>query len=166
MQRWLVLLIPQIKEIIASFFNVSVREVQPDLRAFKDYGTIFKVGETTIICRVRKVNRFMDSERYKREFTLCAERLHRLQAEYPRIVKGWGQYLLYGFAEDNRVDYWWWGSLDVFRDWHDDLKSLNHQPHKAQFKAVKSLFNVYELKTFPQAFILTSSHSRKQLQFL
>jgi hypothetical protein len=76
---------------------------------------VLKMDAVRIGCRVRR----FAQQRYVGEFTIRSGRPSGIKTELTKIIEGWGNYLFYGFADeqDARVEKWLIGDLNAFRIW-------------------------------------------------
>lgn len=81
-----------------------------------------------IACRVRKHKYLYDKTRsgipYYDQFTIRSSLASGNKTELCKIIEGWGSGNFYGFAnkQENGLDAWVFGKLDVFRLWmHQEL---------------------------------------------
>ena len=80
-----------------------------------------------IACRVRHHRYFLDP-RYREQFTIRCHRDNGAKTELAKVLEGWGDYIIYGFADEDEADTlvrWLLGDLSVFRGWfHHELARL------------------------------------------
>ena len=77
---------------------------------------VLKMDAVRIGCRVRQ-HAYL--ERYGDEFTIRSRRTSGAKTELEKILEGWGDYLIYGFAHPTaaRLCAWLVADLAVFRAW-------------------------------------------------
>jgi hypothetical protein len=124
--------IPQMKAIVGQHLAVSEAPYEEDARRNTDLIVLAVDAATTIrvACRVRGYEKYYASRKaiargYRDEFTVRYARDNGAKVELAKILDGWGDYFLYGFAKrDNpyadppRFVYWTLARLGVFRDWY------------------------------------------------
>ena len=110
------LLYPQIARILGGVFYQEA-SLQDDLERNTDMCVVGMDGDR-IACRVRK---HADYLKYAADFTLRYRLNSGHPTEWHKVLKGWGDYLFYGFAtEDGKaVAEWRVINLREFRMWHE-----------------------------------------------
>jgi len=113
---------------------------------------IIKATEIRVSCRIRNVKYFYDPST-RIQFTLRYFRKNNIPSEYSKIVKGKGNYMLYGFAEDQKILGWFILDLQKLRQF---------LPTTTPLKVVvnsdgSSIFHVYSLLQFPRC-VITAMH--------
>ena len=75
---------------------------------------VLKLDAVRIGCRVRK-NHYI--AQYGDEFTIRSGRPSGVKTELTKIIEGWGDYLFYGFCDENEksLEKWFIGDLKAFR---------------------------------------------------
>ncbi|MCA1572507.1 MAG: hypothetical protein LC798_19845 [Chloroflexi bacterium] len=72
-----------------------------------------------VACRVRQAHYLL---KWPDEFTIRCSRGSGVETELSKLLAGWGDYILYGFADDAsprpRLKAWVLGDLSVFRSWY------------------------------------------------
>ncbi len=72
-----------------------------------------------VACRVRQAHYLL---KWPDEFTIRCTRGSGIDTEIDKLLEGWGDYILYGFADDvstrPRLKAWVLGDLKVFRTWY------------------------------------------------
>jgi hypothetical protein len=94
------------------------RDVAEDFRWQAGYlrQIVLQMAPVRIACRVRR-GRYL--RQYREQFTIRASRPQGQQTELAKILDGFGDYLLYGFGQDDwRFAPWTLASLDVFRRYY------------------------------------------------
>lgn len=119
---------------------------------------VLRLAAVRIACRVRRREYF---DRYSEEFTIRSGRPNGAKTELAKILEGWGDYFLYGFADesDTAVLAWTLCDLKVFRLWfHQQMfKNRGHVPGLAKDnKDDSSTFRVFEWRNLPPEFIIAS----------
>lgn len=106
-KTWADKFILQQQQILAPHL-IKIGEVLDDRTKCTDLKTV----ETRTSVRIRK---YADL-RYKNEFTIRSYS-HGITTELEKIATGWGDYILYCFAnkDETSIDFWILGDLNVFR---------------------------------------------------
>lgn len=96
------------QELICAAPDVEDQEHNTDL-------IVFKLDAIRIACRVRR----FAYQRYAGEFTLRSNRLSGMKTELAKVIEGWGNYIFYGYAnqDDTAIEKWLIGDLSRFRLW-------------------------------------------------
>lgn len=111
-KRWSDRFLPEIKAIIGYHLIV-----EPPTTEDAEHNTdliVLGFDSVRVACRIRK-NEYM--RRYGDEFTIRAGRPSGMKTELTKIVEGWGDYIFYGFCDENeeRLASWFIGDLKRFR---------------------------------------------------
>ncbi len=106
-KTWADKFILQQQRILAPYL-IQIGEILDDQTKCTDLKTV----ETRTSVRIRK---YADL-RYKNEFTIRSYS-HGITTELEKIATGWGDYILYCFAnqDETNIDFWILGDLNVFR---------------------------------------------------
>jgi hypothetical protein len=77
---------------------------------------VLRLEAVRVACRVRQYRYFAD---YPDEFTIRSKRPSDVKTELAKVLEGWGDYLLYAFADqsEQHLAAWMLGDLRVFRLW-------------------------------------------------
>jgi hypothetical protein len=114
---------------------------------------VLRLDAVRIACRVRR----HEYVGYADEFTLRSGRPSGKKTELRKIVAGWGDYLLYGFAaaDECRLAQWCLGDLSVFREWRADKQARTHrEPGTERTNADGTRFRAYRLAELPAGFVV------------
>jgi len=113
-KRWSDQFLRQIKGHIGQALICAAPEVD-DQEKNTDL-IVFKLDAIRIACRVRR----HQYQSYAGEFTLRAGRPSGNKTELIKVIEGWGNYIFYGYAnqEETEVEKWFIGDLSRFRHWH------------------------------------------------
>ena len=114
-KRWSDRFLPEIKRTLGEFL-ICESAAEEDAERNTDL-MVLTLGAVRVGCRVRQ---WPYLEKYSREFTIRSGRPSGVKTELAKIIEGWGDYLFYGFAneEGNALAQWFIGDLNVFRLWH------------------------------------------------
>jgi len=104
----------QIKAIIGMCF-VDEAPLLEDQKHNTDL-VVLKLNSIRIACRVRK-HPYCLNDNYKNQFTIRSfSNSHK--TELHKIMDGWGDYIFYGFSDENEkwLHRWVIGNLNIFRE--------------------------------------------------
>lgn len=116
---------------------------------------VLRLEAVRIACRVRRYEQI----RYASEFTIRASRPSGADTELAKLISGWGNYILYGFAEAEGCELaaWVLGDLNVFRLWRARYAQqyAGKEPGMAQRNHDgSSAFRAYRIDSLPAAFVV------------
>lgn len=158
---WQRALLPQIKRILAEHL---VDEAPAEEDAFHNTDLIvLRMKAIRIACRLRRYDYL---HRYPDEFTIRSSRPRTgNETELPKVLRGWGDYIFYGFATPACDDLaaWLLGDLGEFRLWHHRYLSTNggRQPGTEQRNGdASSTFRAYRIGDLPPAFVIERQRER------
>jgi len=118
---------------------------------------VFRLETKRIACRVRQ-HRYFDVPKYRDEFTIRTSRPSGVASELLKIMRGWGDYILYGFAapSGDRLCAWVLGDLYVFREWYfHQMVDTGAEPGERQTNGDgSSNFRAYRIGDLPAAFVV------------
>lgn len=128
---------------------------------------VFKLDAIRIACRVRR----HQYQRHLGEFTLRAGRPSGNKTELIKVIEGWGNYIFYGYAnqEETEVEKWLIGDLSRFRLWYTrELVRSTAERGEGRLPGVKhkngdesSWFYVYNSAAIPGFVIASDFQSSK-----
>jgi hypothetical protein len=115
-KTWSDRFIGEIKSILGAVL-ISTAEPEDDALRNTDLITLTLRDGLRVACRVRKHCYLAD---YGDEFTIRCSRPSGNETEMDKVLAGWGDFLFYGFADEQEASLaaWLVGDLAVFRDWH------------------------------------------------
>lgn len=161
-KRWSDKFLHQMKGLIGQALicaapDVEDRERNTDL-------IVLKLDSVRIACRVRR-HKYLP---YSSQFTLRAGRPSGNETELSKVITGWGNYLFYGFAneQETAIEQWFLGDLSRFRIWHSRKLAYNKGNPPGIKKAngdSSSWFYAFESRQIP-GFIVASSLSADHLR--
>ena len=93
-KRWSDRFLPQIKQILGLHL-IDEPPVEEDMRHNTDL-IVLRLDAVRVACRVRKYQYYLE---YTDEFTVRERRPSGERTELAKIIQGWGDYMLYGFAD-------------------------------------------------------------------
>ena len=145
--------IPHMKEITGRNLIGEARD--DDDRLHNTDLVVLRLETIRIACRVRQ-QKYL--KRYANEFTIRQTRPRRGDdSELLKIMKGWGDYMLYGFAEEqgDRLCAWLLGDLRIFREWYyRQLVTTNREPGIQQENGDgSSTFRAFRIADLPEPFV-------------
>jgi hypothetical protein len=115
---------------------------------------VLRLEAVRIACRVRNESYHHN---YGDEFTIRSKRPNGVKTELAKIVEGWGDYVLYGFAPKNGtyMTAWGLGDLNVFRLWFGRQCVMYGVPGSEQSNADgSSKFRAFKWASLPDNFII------------
>lgn len=153
-KRWSDAFLPEIKQILGLWL-IGEAPVEEDAERNTDL-IVLRMEAVRIACRVRNhkyVARFSD------EFTLRAGRPSGVKTELTKIVEGWGNYFLYGFAtaDESGLAAWTLADLSVFRLWFNRqiVENWGDVPGTRRDNADgSSFFFAYDIASLPENFVV------------
>jgi len=114
-KKWSDKFLHEIKGIIGQSL-MSEPPVEEDRERNTDL-VVLRMDAVRVACRIRR-NEYLD--RYSHEFTIRAGRPSGTKTELTKIIEGWGDYIFYGFADEDEESLaaWFLGDLNAFRLYH------------------------------------------------
>jgi len=111
-KKWSDRFLVEIKRILGEYL-ISEPSVEEDAEYNTDL-IVLKLEAVRIACRIRR-NKYLI--KYGDEFTIRAGRPLGTKTELTKIIEGWGNYIFYGFSDENesKLDKWILGDLNAFR---------------------------------------------------
>ncbi len=135
---------------------LQIAPVEEDMNFNTDL-IVLKMNSVRIACRVRRY-KYLDS--YSDQFTIRSGRPNGTKTELTKIIEGWGDFLFYGFCdeEEQSIPKWFLGDLKIFRLWFS-RELVNHQYswNKQKNKDNSSDFIGFYLLEMPVGFIIAQS---------
>jgi hypothetical protein len=121
-RKWADKFLPTMKRAIADVLIQPAPDVE-DMHRNTDL-IVLRVESLRVACRVRRYSYFV---RYPDEFTIRAGRPNGHETELSKLISGYGDYFLYGFANEDETDLHAWRIIDlrVFRLWYNRQLALN-----------------------------------------
>lgn len=160
-KRWSDQYLPDIKSILGRALKVDsnfVVEATPeeDMRHNTDMIVLADCG-ARISCRVRQCKQW-SIKNYKNEFTMRCSTPAGGRTEIEKVLNGWGDYFLYGFAAESgpQLFAYFVGDLAIFRMWHSAyLGSCGMPPGLPERPNVDgSRFRTYRIDELPKEFVI------------
>lgn len=107
-KRWSDKFLPEIKSALGRLF-IGAAPVEEDQERNTDL-IVLKLEAVRVACRIRK-HKYLAG--YGRDFTIRAGRPTGTKTELTKIIEGWGQYLFYGFADEDEEGLAAWRVADL-----------------------------------------------------
>lgn len=156
-RQWSDKFIPHLKHIIADLLIKPASE-DDDMHKNTDL-IVFRVETLRVACRVRRYSYLAE---YGRQFTIRTERTNGRETELAKLIKGYGDYFIYAFADNTETDLSAWHIIDLreFRLWYMNYLIFNHGkrpgiPRKNGDQS--SNFDAFSIDSIaPKALILTT----------
>ena len=113
-KKWADKFMPTVKAILGQALITSAPLVE-DAHRNTDL-VVLRSGDVRIACRIRKA---AYAQRYAHQFTIRCGNANGSKTELAKILEGWGDFMFYGFANQEETGLLGWaiGDLDVFRSW-------------------------------------------------
>jgi len=142
----------QIKQILGLHL-ISEPPTEEDQKRCTDLITM-KMEPVRVLCRIRR-EKYLD--KYGDEFTIRAECANGATTELTKIIEGWGDYMFYGFGNDNgQIVKWMLADVKVFRLAY--MRSLYAKKPLGTKQTNKDMtdtkFIAFKINEFPDNFIL------------
>lgn len=116
-RQWSDKFIPTLKQIVG-YHLLEPGAPEEDMKRNTDL-IVLTMSAKRVACRVRR-HKYL--ARYGDEFTIRCDRPNGCETELDKLLAGWGDYLLYGFANaaETTLSRWHWVNLTTFRFWFQD----------------------------------------------
>lgn len=155
-KAWSDCFIERIKEIIGRALIVAA-PVEDDQLYNTDL-LMLRCDSVRIACRIR---RYEYHKRFSHEFTIRCTRPSNNKTELEKILEGYGDYFLYGFANEQQDDiaHWTLCNLAVFRGWYwlRELRCSADLGIRQKNVDGSSDFRVFRWDEFPMNFVVDTS---------
>jgi hypothetical protein len=147
-RRWSNRFIPELKRIVADLVIATAPDVEDMLR--NTDLIVLKAEGQRIACRVRR-HRYLT--RFPFDITVRSERASGAETELAKIVKGFGDYMLYAFASEDETHLCAWRIIDLarFRLWFQHrAEATKGMPGKEQRNGDRaSQFLAFDVRDMP-----------------
>lgn len=158
--QWQRKLLPRMRAIVGEHLAVEEAPFEDDTERNTDLIVLAaKAGEIRVGCRVRSLSY---RAKYGDQFTIRYSRPNGVPTELDKILNGWGDYFLYGFAERGglfrvpRFVTWTLADLSVFRSFYRRGLGMHvHNPDGTEGRA-------FEWSWFPPEFVIATSRTEQQ----
>jgi len=152
--QWSRRFLPEMKRVVGEHL-IGEAPVEEDAERNTDL-VVLKLEAVRIACRVRKAD---CAVRYGHQFTIRCSRPSGVKTELAKVVEGWGDYLLYGFANDREDALLGWllGDLRVFRLWWSSYLVKNHGDQPGRLipnRDGSSEFRAFTIADLPPKFVV------------
>jgi len=155
---WQAKMLPQVKAILGMTF-ICDAPFEEDVKRNTDL-MVLTMEPLRFACRLRNHGYY---ERYRFDITIRNSRPSGAQTELEKLLNGYGDYMFYGFANDDRTKLvsYTIGDLKVFREWYKDKLKSGVQPGQKKCNPDGSsdflAFNL--IKELPAEFIVCNEQS-------
>ena len=112
-KQWSDRYLSEIKRHLGEYLISEPENIKEDETHNTDL-VVLELKAVRIACRIRKEKY---REKYGHEFTIRSFRQSGNKTELAKIIEGWGDYIFYGFADDEHLTQWFIGDLKAFRLW-------------------------------------------------
>lgn len=143
--------IGHLKQICAQYL-IGEAPFEEDTQRATDL-IVLKLEPIRVACRVRR-GEYMT--RYPDEFTVRSGRPNGYETELAKIIEGWGDYMIYGFAgPPPQLAAWALLDLRVFRKWWAGQlwRGLHPGVEKGNLDG-SSTFRAFDMGELPESFIV------------
>lgn len=152
--------IPQIKMILAQHL-IEEAPFEEDARHNTDL-LVLQAKVVRVACRVRH-HKFVLDQRYRDQFTIRESRPSGVETELPKVLRGWGDRIFYGFADETEtaICAWMLGDLDEFRLWHHRMLwklPAGHSPGELIPNRDGTTGRAYRIDELPDQFLIARKH--------
>ncbi len=155
-KKWSDRFLPEIKPILGLHL-IGEPPLEEDMERNTDL-IVLKMDSVRIGCRIRKHNYIY---KYGNEFTIRKSRPSGNKSELAKVIEGWGDYLFYGFSDENeeKLHSWILGDLKVFRLWFNrQILKLGKMPGIYKNNTDNSSdFIAFNINELPDNFIIGKS---------
>ncbi|HET7572127.1 MAG TPA: hypothetical protein VFJ77_05595 [Gaiellaceae bacterium] len=154
-RAWSDRFVPELKRIAGEHLIGEAPEEED-----RERGTdliVLRLEPVRIACRVRRPAHLVP---YGHQFTIRTSRPSGARTELRKIVAGWGDYLLFGFADrdEQHLAQWFLGDLNVFREWRADEQARTHrEPGTLRTNPDGTRFRAYGVDDLPAGFVVARS---------
>jgi len=151
--NWQRRFIPELKRICGEHL-IGEAPYEEDAERNTDL-VVLKLDPVRVACRVRRYKYY---QKYPDEFTIRSNRPNGNKTELAKIIEGWGDYILYGFCDEEEVQLisWVLGDLTVFRLWFTSYLA-KHQGRTPGIEKPNhdnsSSFRVFSINDLPKSFV-------------
>ena len=160
-KKWSDKFLPIIKPILGYHF-ISEPPIEEDMNHNTDL-MVLKMDVIRFGCRIRRYS-YYKNDKYKNQFTIRTSRPSGGKTEMAKIIEGWGDYLFYGFSNEDETDLisWFIGDLNEFRAWLSRCFYNNRRPWEVKKNIDNSSeFIAFNLKEMPEKFIFKNKLTSK-----
>jgi hypothetical protein len=162
-KNWSDAFLPEMKRIIGEHL-IGEAPIDEDQERCTDL-IVLKLDAVRIACRVRK-NKYMSM--YGDEVTIRRKVPSGCKTELTKIIEGWGDFMLYGFAseDDTRLEKWTLGDLKAMRIYIARELAAKRVPWKNRSNgAGESDFAVFKIGAIPGFVYAQSAMQQQTLDF-
>lgn len=142
---------------ILGFHLIEVADEYRDMRENSDL-VVLKLDSVRVACRVRKYRYW---KQYGHEFTIRTSRPSGVKTELEKLLEGFGDFILYGFANanasENVLHAWGIGDLEVFRNWWWSFAPQQPPCRSKPNRDGSSEFKIFEWNAVSKGFLIGGS---------
>lgn len=123
---------------------------------------VLKMEAVRIACRIRTPEYYV---KYPNDFTIRYTRPNGADTEFKKVMSGWGDYLFYGFGDDDErcLQAWRLGDLKVFRWWLNRELYAGRRPYRRlRNRDGSSDFLAFTWTDLPDTFVVADAKSHRQ----
>lgn len=153
----------EIKQILGLYL-IGEPPIEEDAERNTDL-MVLKMDAVRVACRVR-TNWYLNERNYKNEFTVRSNRHSGTKTELRKIIEGWGDYLFYGFGDEQckKLEHWHLLDLKVFRSSFYNMVYKGEIPEQIQNKDGSSSFMPFQINDFPGNIIIAKKISSQIIE--
>jgi hypothetical protein len=151
--------LPEVKRILANYL-ITEAPAEEDTQRNTDL-IVLKLDTVRVACRLRRYDYLV---RYSDEFTIRTSRPSGATTELAKMLSGWGDYIFYGFTNQDAsaLAAWLLGDLKVFRVWHHrELWNGNRPGQGQQNGDGSSGFRAYRIGDLPPEFVVARKTEKR-----
>lgn len=144
--------ISEIKHILVDIPELHIIDIGTD-QEDKEENTDLKVllsKDLRIGVRVRT----WGFHKYAAQFTIRSCRYSGIKTEHAKIMEGWGNYFFYGFGDGQKILYWTFADLDIFRVANVEGTQYKNDDGSSEFL-------VYRWDQFPSNFRIAGGYAKE-----
>ena len=109
-KRWSDKFLPEMKSICGTYL-IGEASLDEDAERNTDL-VVLKLDAVRIACRVRKFS-YSQKNGYRNQITIRSGRPSGTKTELTKMIEGWGDYMLYGFASEDESGLHAWVLCDL-----------------------------------------------------
>jgi len=159
-KKWSDKFLPEIKQI-CGLHLIGEPPIIEDMQHNTDL-IVLNMMPKRVACRIR---RFSYYGKYHNDFTIRAKLPNGTETELTKIIKGFGDYIFYGFSDhqENKLFAWKLADLSIFRLWFaKQLATGNFKKFLHKNTDGSSQFYSFKWSDFPLNFIIDESKDSQQ----
>lgn len=149
---WQRCFIPELKRIVGEHL-IGEAPAEEDAERNTDL-IVLRLEAVRVACRIRHWQYIHD---YGDEFTIRASRPSGAKTEMRKLVEGFGDYILYAFADEKEehLAAWLLGDLSLFRGWFaEQLMRIGKAPGTRRHNGDGTSFYAFNILDLPADFVV------------